>query len=270
MVLFIVISIVIVSSFFVFSLKLQSTFYNIKTDKIDGKIRIVQITDLHCDRFGKNQEKLKKEIEKLSPDLVVFTGDIHDNSKKDDDAIELLKWAGEKFSCFYVTGNHEYRRKESWKIKSAVKGFGLTVLDGKVETIEVNGNKINICGIDDIDSDRLLKTQGYFEKQVKAVKENLNREYYSILLCHQPQIDSVHKEISPDLVLSGHAHGGQWRLPGVQNGLFYPDEGFFPKYSAGLYELDNYKLIVSRGLAKTNTIVPRIFNRPELVVIDIE
>jgi predicted MPP superfamily phosphohydrolase len=270
MVYLIIAALVITSSFFIFSLKLKTTFYNIESEKINSKIRIVQLSDLHCDRYGKNQEKLKTEIEKLTPDIIVFTGDIHNYKGKDVDAIELLRWAGENYTCFYVTGNHEFRRKESEEIKNTVKAYNLTVLDGKVETVEIKGNTINICGVDDRDSSRLLKTDGYFENQVNAVKSELNRENFSVFLCHQPQITDVHKDVDPDLVLSGHAHGGQWKLPWTQNGLFYPDEGLFPKYSGGLFEFEDYTLIVSRGLAKTNTIVPRIFNRPEITVIDLE
>ena len=91
-----------------------------------------------------------------------------------------------------------------------------------------------------------------------------------MLLCHFPEDIDYYRSFGKfDLILSGHAHGGQWRLPFSQNGLFSPGEGLFPKYSGGRFDFDDCTMIVSRGLARIKTVIPRIFNNPELVVIDL-
>lgn len=268
----ITVPVVLIMSFCVFccSLKLETTFYKVESDLINSRVRIVQLSDLHSSLYGENQSTLMGEINTLSPDIVVLTGDMYDYEDPPENTVKLIEQISHKYRVYFVTGNHEYRRGEADEIKQAVRELGITVLDGKCETVEINGNTVNICGVDDYDSDRYLKKDGYFSGQIERVKAASDNGFYSILLCHQPHITEWHSKSGADLVLSGHEHGGQWRLPGVQNGLFAPDEGLFPKYSAGRFDFEDHTLIVSRGLAKSVTLIPRIFNRPEIVVIDIE
>ncbi len=95
-------------------------------------------------------------------------------------------------------------------------------------------------------------------------------DYYTVLLSHRPEFFELYTEYNFDLVLSGHAHGGQWRIPYILNGLYAPNQGVFPKYAGGEYTENNTTMIVSRGLARESTLLPRFYNRPELVIIDLQ
>ena len=117
---------------------------------------------------------------------------------------------------------------------------------------------------------RLARSTKQLCEIIEQVKENFHfEESFNILLIHRPENFEHYADLGFDLVLAGHAHGGQWRIPGLLNGLYCPGEGLFPKYAGGLYQIDGTTMIVSRGLAKESNFVPRIFNRPELVIIDI-
>ncbi len=90
-----------------------------------------------------------------------------------------------------------------------------------------------------------------------------------MLLVHRPENYADYRKYAFDLVLCGHAHGGQWRIPGILNGLYAPSQGLFPKYAGGYYNEESVPMIVSRGLARESTIVPRFYNPPELVIVDL-
>lgn len=176
----------------------------------------------------------------------------------------------EKYPCYYVTGNHEYWSNEVDSILEIVEKYGIKVLSGTSDSIELDGQKINICGIDDPDVVDYTANGIAFDKQLKLAEEAADKEKFTILLSHRPELAERYQKYDFDLVLCGHAHGGQWILPGVLNGLYAPHQGLFPKYAGGRYDFDNQTLIVSRGLARESTFAPRIFNRPELVIVDIE
>ncbi|MDE5792514.1 MAG: metallophosphoesterase, partial [Oscillospiraceae bacterium] len=120
------------------------------------------------------------------------------------------------------------------------------------------------CGVED-------PVSSNFNKQFKQIQELLkNNNNYKILLSHRPELFEDYVTANFDLVLAGHAHGGQWRIPVILNGLYAPDQGLFPKFAGGFYQKENTTMIVSRGLARESTRIPRIYNQPELVVIDLE
>jgi predicted MPP superfamily phosphohydrolase len=136
---------------------------------------------------------------------------------------------------------------------------GVNVLQGDCRSIGVNGNTITFCGVDDPDSD-------VYESHLKRVCDQITEEGFHVLLAHRPERIEEYLECPFDLILSGHAHGGQWRLPGIINGLYAPHQGLFPKYAGGRYDFEDAVFVVSRGLARESTKIPRMFNRPELVV----
>ena len=187
-----------------------------------------------------------------------------------------MKQLAEMYPCYYVTGNHEYWSREIGTILDIIEGYGVTVLSGECDAIEINGQTINICGVDDPDVEVYLAEGVPIEWQLesadeaaKKAEETVGEELFTVLLSHRPELFELYQEYDFDLVLSGHAHGGQWRIPGVLNGLFAPDQGLFPEYAGGRYDYEDGTMIVSRGLARESTPVPRIFNRPELVIVDI-
>lgn len=261
-------------------------YYDIKAQKGSSQVRIVLVTDLHSCYYGQGQEKLVSAIHAQSPDMLLLGGDIFDDEMSDTNTERFLARITGQYPCYYVTGNHEYwSGAEEFTVKmSILKKYGVTILSGVCETIEVNGVMINLCGVDDPDSymvrfDREQDPQGYkrakiqkintFNQQLDALKAQAQKEYFTILLTHRPELFENYVSRGFDLVLCGHAHGGQWRIPGVLNGLFAPNQGLFPPYAGGRYERGNTTMIVSRGLAKESTFVPRIFNPPELVVVTI-
>ncbi len=250
--------------------RLKTVRYTFTSAKVENSFKIALITDLHGNKYGENQRTLIDAIDKENPDVVLLGGDIFDDKIDYEESEETIDILSKKYKCYYVTGNHEYWSKDVDNIVSIVKSYGITVLEGDVDIIDINGQLVNICGVSDPDNYVYLDGGEAIETQLKRVDEKANRDYYTILLSHRPEYYDVYSQYGFDLVLSGHAHGGQWRIPGILNGLYAPNQGLFPQYAGGLYEYDGGALVVSRGLDRQGVKVPRIFNRPELVIIEIK
>ena len=253
--------------------RLKTVFYTVKTDKVEQPVRIALITDLHSCSYGKNQSTLIKAVAKQKPDVVFLVGDIFDDKADYDNAEITIRQLAEKYPCYYVTGNHEYWGYDVANILTIVDSCGITCLSGECDTIEVNGATLNICGVDDPDAVKYLTKGVPVEEQLQKAEEAAlaaGAENFTILLSHRPELFVTYQNYVFDLVLCGHAHGGQWRIPFLLNGLYAPHQGLFPKYAGGRYDYENGTMIVSRGLARESTRVPRLFNRPELVIIDIK
>ena len=249
------------------------------SEKLSAPVRAALITDLHSCRYGKHQEKLIRAVREESPDLVLLAGDIFDDKRDDLKTEEFISGIAPDYPCFYVTGNHEYwATEEAYDQKMAIlEKYGVHVLHDRMESIEINGQVLTIAGLDDPDAalDFQYRRGGsLYEGNLPEALSNLDLrrdpEAYSILLSHRPELFPLYRETGFDLVVSGHAHGGQWRLPFLQNGLLAPHQGLFPKYSGGLFSENDVTMIVSRGLARESTIVPRFYNPPELVIIDLK
>ncbi len=246
--------------------------YTIKTAKVSAGIRIVFITDLHNSLYGKGQQKLINAVEEANPDIIIFGGDIADKTQRDypKNSYIIAKYLGEKYPCFYSMGNHEYARGDSELIKKQLGEYGIKVLEGSGEVIKVNGQEIEVCGI--FDPYTYFECDGEYISQLDAVTAKEYSTRYRILTAHFPEDIDQYVKGGFDLVLSGHAHGGQVRLPLIlEGGLYSPGQGFFPKYANGMYIHGDTVQIVSRGLWKPSTViaVPRVFNRPELTIADI-
>ena len=231
----------------------------------ENAVRCVLITDLHSCYYGKNQKNLIKKIDKENPDIIFLGGDIFDDKIDDDNAMFLLEDISKKYKCFYVSGNHEYWSERCDEIKEKVRSLGITVLEGDCETIIINGKTIDVCGVDD--PTRLYERQ--FKEQLDNAYAKTGRDHFKILLSHRPERADLYSKYDFDLILSGHAHAGQIRIPFINIGIYAPNQGLFSKYVSGIYTLENgSRLIVSRGLARESTPAPRFFNHPEIVVID--
>ena len=175
---------------------------------------------------------------------------------------------------YYVTGNHEERMLDYWKLRAALDREGVTLLENRVVTLEKDGASISLIGIRDPRNEmKSVKASTTEEKQLIATRNLLKplmeeTEDFTVLLAHRPASIPVYAEYDIDLVFSGHLHGGQFRVP-YFGGLFTMSQGFFPDYDAGLFKEGNTQMIVSRGLG--NSAFPfRLFNRPEVVVIRFE
>ncbi len=257
--------------------RLKTVYYTVDSDKISAPIRIALLTDLHSCRYGENQKNLIEAVQKQNPDIVLLGGDIFDDKVPRKNAELTVKQLAEQYPCYYVTGNHEYWSREVGKILDIIKGYGVTVLSGACDSIEINGQIINICGVDDPDVTvylaegvPMVEQLASAEKAAQETEQTAGKEVFTILLSHRPELFETYQNYDFDLVFSGHAHGGQWRIPGILNGLYVPNQGLFPKYAGGRYAYADGTMIVSRGLARESTPVPRIFNRPELVIVEVK
>ena len=251
--------------------------YGVPAEGISRPVRIVLVTDLHSCAYGRDQTELTDAIDAERPDLVLLGGDIFDDDLPDGNALAFLRAVGGRYPCYYVTGNHEiWSGEAAFEEKmEALKACGVIRLSGETAVAEIHGDRIRICGVDDPSewTDRYGfagKTDGSFREQVARVAAPADDGIFTVLLTHRPELMDLYSEYGFDLVLAGHAHGGQWRVPGIINGLWAPNQGLFPAYAGGRYEKNGVVMIVSRGLARESTPAPRWYNRPELVVIDLE
>ncbi len=247
--------------------------YTETTDKVLSPIRIAVLTDFHDSAYGKSEKTLIEAIQKQDPDLILLVGDIADDERSHNATEQLLAAIGSKYPCYYVTGNHEYWSNEINAIKDMIRSYGVTVLEGNSKIVQAGEQKVRLCGVDDPDGFRSAHHTDHdaaesWQDQFDACKAQTGDDIYSILMSHRPELVEKYQSSGFDLVVAGHAHGGQFRIPGLLNGFYAPNQGYFPKYAGGRYELGNTTMIVSRGLSKSR--LPRIFNPPELVIVDIE
>ena len=239
--------------------------------KIKEQVRIAHVSDLHSCYYGPNMKSLVKRIGKEEPDLVLLTGDIFDDKLKDKNAKLFVEAMVEKYPVYYVTGNHEYWSEHVDETKVYLTSVGVVVLEGGYAKEEINGNTVYVCGVDD--PTRLLRST--WELQLANADPWYSGEEaevgYKILLSHRPEEVETYEKYDFDLILCGHAHGGQWRIPFTRLGYFAPNQGMMAKYVDGLFDLKNgSQMIVSRGLARESTPAPRFFNHPEVIIVDIK
>ena len=252
---------------------LEVNEYEIVSDRIPeafSGFRIAQVSDLHNKDFGEGYGQLLTLLSQINPDIIVVTGDLVDSRQTD---IEIaLDFAGKAVQIapvYYVTGNHEARIPEYAELKMGLTEAGVTVLENQKVQITKDGESITLLGIQD-PSFRTDYLFGDAESVSRQAITSLQNEYdgYTVLLSHRPELFELYVDTGVDLVFSGHAHGGQFRLPFV-GGLVAPNQGFFPRYDAGQFIEENTTMIVSRGVG--NSIIPfRINNPPEIVVVKLK
>lgn len=237
-------------------------------DGFDG-CRIAQVSDLHNASFGEDNAELLALLAEEEPEYIFLTGDLVDASHTDVDvALAFAEEAAKLAPTYYVTGNHEARLERSGvyeTLRDGLEAAGVTVLENAAVTLERGGDTIALLGVQDPAFDRSDDEADTVREALAGLRSD-GAEGYTLLLSHRPELfDSVYAPADVDLVLSGHAHGGQIRLPFV-GGLVAPNQGLFPQYDAGLYTEGNTTMVVSRGLG--NSILPlRVNNRPEVVMV---
>ena len=251
---------------------LEVNEYKILSDKIPEAFSgfwIAQVADLHNAEFGEDNEMLIELLFQIDPDMIIITGDLIDSRHTDMDiALDFAGKAVQIAPVYYVTGNHEARVPEYEQLKTGLVDLGVTVLDDQKVQITKDGESITLMGILDpsFSTDYLFGDTESVSKQAISELQN-ESDGFTVLLSHRPELFDLYVNTGVDLVFSGHAHGGQFRLPFV-GGLVAPNQGFFPKYDAGQFIKENTTMIVSRGVG--NSIIPlRINNPPELVVVEL-
>ena len=249
---------------------LRVAHYEIHSPKLTGHIRIALLTDLHSCAYGKDMSDLIEAIDAENPDVVLLGGDIFDDELPPDNVITLLKSIAPRCDCRYVTGNHEYWSDRFDEDMESLAALGVIRLENTVSSVVVNGTAINLCGIDDPTGFFRVPDPDYtYENTLAALSEACGEGVFTVLLAHRPEFIETYARLGFDLALCGHTHGGHWRLPPFNNGVYAPNQGLFPGYAGGLYVLNDTSMIVSRGLARESTRLPRLYNRPELVIVDL-
>ena len=240
---------------------LQVTNIDISSSKINSKIKIVQLSDLHSKQFGKNNSDLIKLVNKQKPDIIVFTGDLIDVTTSDiNPSLNTLIELNKTTPVYYIVGNHEHGAYKNDEIISTLKTAGVHALSNETTSINIKNTNISIIGLDEINynKQKIDKMLSSFEK----------RSDFKIILSHFPEnFQNDYKNYSVDMVMSGHAHGGQVIIPFI-GAIYAPGQGFFPKYYMGKYTENNVSLVVSRGLGNSRFPI-RINNRPEVVVVNL-
>jgi len=245
--------------------------YAIETNKIPNgeSVRAVLISDLHNYIYGDNQSKIIDRVIDANPDIILLAGDMADDVTPILGLELFLAGIRDIAPIFYVTGNHEYWTRDIASVKRLFREFGVTVLEDKYVEIEISGIPIVVAGVCDPECSRFGNRQNRPTMQEAFGHLSADDGRFKILLSHRPELIHEQRQFPFDLVVAGHAHGGQWRIPFILNGLFAPNQGLFPRYAGGKYKFDDTTLIVSRGITVNHPSIPRIFNPPEIVVIDI-
>ncbi len=248
-----------------FSEKPRLVPYVLHTDKVKNPVRLLHVSDLHSSGYGPEQAILVALTEELAPDAILMTGDIADNRVPNRNAFTYTRAVGKRYPCFYVTGNHERYTGHIDALRQIFRSHGLTLLAGDTVSLTVGDTTLSVSGIDDpycFPDDRMR----LWEDQLYDANAGVSKERFSLLLTHRPERVGDYVTTDFDLILAGHAHGGQVILPGLVNGLYAPHQGVLPAYAGGHYSLrEGQTMIVSRGLSKY--VRPRVFNRPEFVLI---
>lgn len=231
--------------------------------------KIVQISDLHDAQIGENNEKLIAMTAETEPDCIVLTGDFVDSSRFHPERSLSVAEALVKIApVYYVSGNHEAILPDAdyQALTDGLRALGVCVLEDESAELTRGGQSIRLIGLTDIGFH-----PGTLEEKKDALRTALSallpEDEFSVTLAHRPELMDVYTECGAPLVLSGHAHGGQIRLPGI-GGLIAPGQGLFPKYTEGKYEENGTTLVVSRGIG--NSVLPlRVNDRPQIVVVQL-
>ena len=232
--------------------------YSLPAEGLVTPVKVAFLSDLH----GEEYSACLAMVREFSPDLVIFGGDTFDERVSLKGGLEALRAFQKEFRTFYIPGNHEIKTGRYDLVKRAARATGVRVLAGENALVVIGDNQLLICGVEDP-----LHQEEVYRAQLLQACQAVRPGRCALLVTHRPERAKDYAGLPFDLVLTGHAHGGQWRFPFLKDGFLAPDVGFLPKYTGGVYDLEGTKLLVSRGLATKNTRVPRIGNPPELCLI---
>lgn len=250
--------------------------YKIYSNKIPAsfdKFKIAHISDLHNKKHGEGQYKLLDMLKSINPDIIVLTGDVIVNGNSLN-SMDLLKKLPDSAPVLYVYGNHEAAVKNINEYEKILNDSGIVLLNNSHKEICVNSEKILFLGIKDpafgypYGLSKQQAVKNYLVEVCGNLPENYSREnVFTVLLSHRPECMEIYSKFGIDLILSGHAHGGQFRFP-FKNGFFAPGQGFFPKLAGGYFNNGSSEMIVSRG-AGNGKPIPRICNPYEVVAVEL-
>ena len=262
-----VVLITLLTSFFVIGLRndVVVTRYRLNLANINTPIRIAVVSDTHSCVFGEGQQEIANILKTERPDAILLAGDIIDDDLPFQQGFDTVSKLPEIAPTFYVTGNHEFWSGQVDYIKEEMMALGIQVLAGDATTIDIHGQALSVAGLDD------PEVGNDFTNQVARLGSSSSNNP-RVLISHRPELVDLYASMDTDVIVAGHAHGGQWRIPVfLEQGVFAPDQGVLPSLTGGVHELaGGQQLVISRGLARESTRVPRFYNPPEVVLIDIE
>ena len=248
-------------------------------ESFDG-FTVTQVSDLQSEYFGRHQKNLLQKTAETKPDIIVFTGDLLDRNHTDYEAgLTAIEGLTRIAPVYYINGNHELALPEqrTTEFYEELRQMGVTVLFDQSAVLEKDGQQIHLVGISEYtlyDSKASTKRTStdydpsVITNMIDRLTEGIDADEFTILLVHEPQFLEAYADEKVDLIFAGHAHGGQIRLPFTE-GLFAPGQGVFPKLTSGMHKEGNTTMVISRGLG--NSVFPlRLFNRPEIVVVDLK
>ena len=230
--------------------------------------RIVQLSDLHARQFGEGNARLIAAVEAAKPDLIALTGDFVDEYSNVADIIPLVDGLTALAPVYYVTGNHEWSSGQALTVVRTLRTMGVSCLENGFTTIERGGEHILLAGIHDPNGYADQKTPEALAEELYAAED----DPYWLLLAHRNNLFSGrYCRLGANLTISGHAHGGIWRLP-LTDGLIDSGRKWFPSYTSGFYTCTDggheaATVFVSRGLGNSPPKVPRLLNPPQVAVI---
>lgn len=250
------------------TLTIQS--YSLKSDKTNTQIKFVFISDLHNKEYGENNLDLISKIKEQSPDFIAVGGDMVNKYSADDGVMkELLQSLAKTAPTYCVLGNHELMLAEQIDFKKDINSTGAKLLDNEAVALNINGEEILLGGMSDFpyyefNAPEFDTEERYFWEDFNARSKNC----FSILLNHQPEyLSDITQDCNIDLIMCGHTHGGLIQIPFV-GGLFAPNQGLFPEYDKGEFDLNGTKMIISAGLGDAYPVL-RMNNCPEITVVNI-
>lgn len=239
--------------------------YTVASDKIEKPVRLAVLTDFHGCDYGPDGVELVQAVTELQPDAILLVGDMFSADGNPEEELRMFRQLDSIAFTYYVTGNHEYWEYDVPRLTERIHDTGVTVLSQNCVSLVADGQRINLCGIPDpyayVDT----------EEALNWAVDDIDHPAFTVLLAHRPElIEKYAATAAFDLVVSGHAHGGQIRVPFLVNGLYAPNQGWFPQYAGGQYEVDGTTMIVSRGLSvHRQWWIPRVFNRPEFLLVEL-
>lgn len=260
-----VLAILVVLTLIALDERLTLRTYTVASPKLTAEVRLAVVTDFHS---SDNADDVVAMVASCAPDAVLLVGDLFDDDTQNrptERTLSLMRQLSAQYPCYYVSGNHEAWTGEMDALYQQTEEAGVTVLRMSSGVLTVRGHRIALCGVPD-PYEMVFSGAPDTEEQLRQALEDVDSADFTVLLAHRPELLAKYAQFPLDLVVSGHAHGGQVRIPGVLNGLYAPNQGWFPKLAGGAYTQDGTTLIVSRGLA-VRTRLPRIFNRPEVVLV---
>lgn len=260
-----VLAILVVLTLIALDERLTLRTYTVASPKLTAEVRLAVVTDFHS---SDNADDVVAMVASCAPDAVLLVGDLFDDDTQNrptERTLSLMRQLSAQYPCYYVSGNHEAWTGEMDALYQQTEEAGVTVLRMSSGVLTVRGQRIALCGIPD-PYEMVFSGAPDTEEQLRQALEDVDSADFTVLLAHRPELLAKYAQFPLDLVVSGHAHGGQVRIPGVLNGLYAPNQGWFPKLAGGAYTQGGTTLIVSRGLA-VRTRLPRIFNRPEVVLV---